>query len=139
MIDPGAAEKLEKLLKLALGTDKEGEAIAAVRAMKRIAGADFHELAARVKGLSEAEMQKIYATGVKDGKDTAAAEANTKFTDIDEPSSHVDMAQFCIDHDRRDGAADSAKEDPLSDGKWIRRCMAAAGNCRRRSGSPRRR
>jgi hypothetical protein len=102
MIDSSTAEKLEKLLKLALGTDKEGEAIAAVNAMKRIAGADFHEVAARVKGgnLSEAEMRKIYETGVKDGKDTAAAEANTKFTDIDELSSHVDMAQFCIDHDK---------------------------------------
>ena len=98
MIDSSTAEKLEKLLKLALGTDKEGEALAAVLAMKRIAGTDFHELAARVKGvkLSEAEMQRIYNAGVRDGKDAATADKG--FSDIEGPS-FFQMATYCAEHD----------------------------------------
>jgi hypothetical protein len=52
MMDSGAEEKLEKLIKL-LTSDKDGEAIAAARAIRRKldgAGADIHELAARIKG-----------------------------------------------------------------------------------------
>jgi hypothetical protein len=130
MIDSSTAEKLEKLLKLALGTDKEGEAIAAIYAMKRIAGADFHELAARVKGvkLSEAEMQKIYNAGVRDGKD--AATAGQGFGDVEGPS-YYQMAQFCAEHDdgrltsKERGFVDDmvrwcARREPTEkQGKWL--------------------
>ena len=130
MIDSSAAEKLEKLFKLALGTDKESEAIAAVRAMKRIAGADFHELAACVKGggLSEAEMQKIYSGCVRDGKDAAAADKG--FSDIEGPS-FFQMAQFCAEHDdgrltsKERGFVDDivcwcARREPSEkQGKWL--------------------
>jgi hypothetical protein len=106
MIDPGTTEKLEKLVRL-LSSDKEGEVIAAAHAIKRTlanVGSDIHELAERIKGgkLSESEMRKIYDAGydagVKDEK--SAAETNVKFADVEEPSSHVDMAKFCIEHAR---------------------------------------
>jgi hypothetical protein len=130
MIDSSTAEKLEKLLKLALGTDKEGEAIAAVLAMKRIAGADFHELAGRVKGggLSEAEMQKIYNAGVRDGKDAATADKG--FSDIEGPS-FFQMATYCAEHDdgrltsKERGFVDDmvrwcARREPSEkQGKWL--------------------
>jgi len=55
MIERGAEEILEKLLKLALGSDKEGEVIAAAHAIRRTmdgAGSDIHELAARLNAES---------------------------------------------------------------------------------------
>jgi hypothetical protein len=106
MIDVGTEEKLEKLVRM-LSSDKEGEVVAAAHAIKRTlanVGSDIHELADRIRGgkLSEADMKRIYDAGydagVKDEKSTA--EANVKFSDIDEPSSHVEMAKFCIEHDR---------------------------------------
>jgi hypothetical protein len=106
MIDVGTEEKLEKLVRL-LSSDKEGEVVAAAHAIKRTlanAGSDIHELAERIKGgkLSESQMRKIYEAGydagVKDEKSTA--ETNIKFADVDEPSSHVDMARFCAEHSR---------------------------------------
>jgi hypothetical protein len=51
-IDPGTEEKLEKLVKL-LSSDKDGEVLAAVHAIRRTlksSGADIHEFAARIKG-----------------------------------------------------------------------------------------
>jgi len=60
MIDPDAEQKIEKLLKLALSSDKEGEVLAAARAIRRTldgVGRDIHELAARVNaGPSSLEM-----------------------------------------------------------------------------------
>ena len=113
MIDSSTAEKLEKLLKLALGTDNEGEALGALLAMKRIAGTDFHELAARVKGggkLSEVEMRRIYNTGVRDGKDAATADKG--FSDIEGPS-FFQMATYCAEHD--DGRLTSKERGFIDD------------------------
>jgi hypothetical protein len=100
MIDPGTVEKLEKLIKL-LVSDKEGEVVAAAHAIRRTlsgAGADIHELAARIKGgkLSEAEMRKIYDAGVQEGKDAAAATAGFSST---EGPTYLEMATFCASHD----------------------------------------
>jgi hypothetical protein len=101
MIDPGANDKIEKLLKVALSSDKEGEVVAAARAIRRTldgAGSDIHELAARLKGgkLSKAEMQRIYDAGVQDGKDAAAASAG--FTSTEGPT-YLEMANYCDEHD----------------------------------------
>jgi hypothetical protein len=101
MIDVGTEEKLEKLVRL-LSSDKEGEVVAAARAIQRTlsnAGSDIHELAERIKGgkLSEAEMRKIYDAGVKDGKDAAAAEKG--FGDVmSESPSYLEMAKYCDAH-----------------------------------------
>ena len=101
MIDSGTVERLEKLIKL-LTSDKDGEIVAAARAIHRTlkgAGSDIHELASRLKdgGLSEAEMRKVYEAGRQAEKDAAAADV--KFTDVEEPASHVEMAKFCVEHD----------------------------------------
>jgi len=95
MIDPASVEKIEKLLKVALSSDKDGEVLAAARAITRTlsgAGSDIHELAARVKGISEADLQRIFDAGVEQGKDTAAAAAGFKST---EGPTFYEMALFC--------------------------------------------
>jgi hypothetical protein len=100
MIDPGVEQKIEKLLKVALSSDKEGEVLAAARAIRRTldnAGSDIHELAARIKGakLSEAEMKRIYDAGVQDGKDAAAIDKGF----INAGTSWLEMAEYCAAHD----------------------------------------
>jgi hypothetical protein len=99
--------KIERLLVLALGSEQDNEALAARAALKKTLvneGLDVHEFAARLRKskLSEAEMKCIYDAGydagVQEGK--SAAETNIKFADVDEPSSHVDMAKFCVEHPR---------------------------------------
>jgi hypothetical protein len=100
MIDSGTVERLEKLIKL-LTSDKDGEVVAAARAIHRTlegAGADTHELAARIKGgkLSETEMRKIYDAGVRDGKDAAATDKG--FSNVEGPS-YYEMAKHCVEHD----------------------------------------
>jgi hypothetical protein len=102
MIDVGTQEKLEKLLKLALGSDRDGEVIAATRAIQRTlsnAGSDIHELAERIRGgkLSEAEMRKIYDAGYEAGKDEGAVEKG--FGDVTAGPSWLQMAQYCAEHD----------------------------------------
>jgi hypothetical protein len=82
------ADKLGKLLKL-LSSPRDGEVVAAARAILRTlegAGADIHELAARIEGrkLSQAEMQLIYDAAYADGKNAAAADVG--FTSVDPPT-----------------------------------------------------
>ena len=86
-IEP-VAEKLSKLLKL-LSSPHDAEALGAARAILRTlegAGADIHELAARVEELklSEAEMQRNYDQAYRDGRDAAAADVD--FSSVDPPS-----------------------------------------------------
>jgi hypothetical protein len=100
MIDTGVNDRIEKLLKLALSSDKDGEVVAATRAIRRTlesAGTDIHEFAERTKGgeLSEADMKHIYDTGVQDGKDAAAAAQGFRNT---EGPSYFEMAQYCVAH-----------------------------------------
>jgi hypothetical protein len=73
-IEP-VADRLGKLLKL-LSSPRDGEVLGAARAILRTlegAGADIHELAARVEGgkLSEADMQRIYDVAFADGRRAA--------------------------------------------------------------------
>jgi hypothetical protein len=102
MIDQGAEKKLEKLVKL-LSSSNDGEALAAVHAILRTlegAGADIHELAARVGGgkLSKADMQRIYDAAYQNGKQAAERTQNTEFHNVGGPSWH-DMAVECRDRD----------------------------------------
>ena len=82
-------ERIQKLLKL-LSSDNDGEALAAVHALKRVLaqeGGDIHGLADSIGGLSEAEMQKLYDAGFQKGKETA------NFTDVEiKPPSFYEMA-----------------------------------------------
>jgi hypothetical protein len=97
-IDPGAEEKLAKLMRL-LASDKDGEVLAAVQALKRTlngSGADIHDLAARVTGggkLTNSEMQKIYDAAYEAGKNDAAV--STGFNSVDSTQSWHEMALYC--------------------------------------------
>jgi hypothetical protein len=76
-------EKVQKLIKL-LSSSNDGEALAAVHALQRILreeGSDIHELAARIEGLSQAEMKKLYDAGFREGKNAAAA-ATPDFSNV---------------------------------------------------------
>jgi hypothetical protein len=70
-------EKIQKLIRL-LSSPNDGEALAAVHALQRVLreeGTDIHELAARIEGLSQAEMQKLFDAGFQKGKSVATAAA----------------------------------------------------------------
>jgi len=71
-----------------LGSDQDGEVVAAVRALKpmlRSIGEDLHDLAARVEKptLNEAEMRKIFDAGVETGKAEAAQHGDGEFRAVD--------------------------------------------------------
>ena len=109
-MDPGATQKLEKLVRL-LSSDKDHEVLAAARAITRTLSAahsDIHELAARVKGVSEADMQRIFDAGVQEGKDAAAA-AGFKST---EGPTYYEMALFC---EERSGHLSGKEQGFISD------------------------
>jgi hypothetical protein len=143
MIDPGVEERLGKLVKL-LASDKDGEVIAAARAIARTlnnAGADFHELAARIRGekLSQAEMQKIYDAAFRDGKDAAAVDRG--FDNVDGPSWH-EMATICAERDNGrltsrerefidDMISWTARRDPSDkQGRWLHSIYVKLGRRR---------
>jgi hypothetical protein len=99
------AGKLAKYVRL-LASDKDGEVVAAARAMQRTLlgiGADFHCLADRVEHtnggqLSQAEMMKIYNAGKQEGiRIERARRPTSTFQDvtIDGFPSARDMAAFC--------------------------------------------
>jgi hypothetical protein len=95
MINGSAEEKLEKLLKLVLASDKNGEVVAAARTIRRTdgAGSDVHELAAHRRKLSETEMQRIYDAAFQDGKNAAVVDMG--FEDVE-----GEMAKYCVEHDK---------------------------------------
>jgi hypothetical protein len=83
------SEKLAMCLRL-LGSDQDGEVVAAVRALKRMlrsSGEDLHDLAARVEkpALNDAEMRKIFDAGVEAGirKAEAVQHGDGEFRAVD--------------------------------------------------------
>jgi hypothetical protein len=103
-INPELRGRVGKLLRL-LGSDKEGEMLAATAALRRTlhgAGADLHDLAESIEGtangkkFTEEDAQKIYQAGVEDGR--REAEANTGFHSVDDdgPPWHA-IAQECAE------------------------------------------
>jgi len=80
-------EKIQKLIRL-LSSPNDGEALAAVHALQRVLreeGSDIHELAARIEGLSQAEMKRLYDAGFQEGETaakTAAAAAARDFSNV---------------------------------------------------------
>src|SRR6516225_4096110 len=99
------AGKLAKYVRL-LASDKDGEVVAAARAMQRTLlgiGADFHCLADRVEHtnggqLSQAEMMKIYNAGMTEGiRIERARKPMSGFRDVtaDGFPSARDMAAYC--------------------------------------------
>ena len=77
-------EKIQKLIRL-LSSSNDGEALAAVHALQRVLqeeGTDIHELAARIEGLSQVEMKKLYDAGFQEGKNAAAAATTADFSNV---------------------------------------------------------
>ena len=77
-------EKIQKLIRL-LSSPNDSEALAAVHALQRVLreeGTDIHELAARIEGLSQVEMKKLYDAGFQEGKNAAAAATTADFSNV---------------------------------------------------------
>ena len=109
MLAPIAA-RLATFVRL-LSSDKDGEVVAAARAIKRAlknAGADIHALAERVEkpnggGLTNTEMQKLYdagyAAGLREGENKQYGAGDFHNTD-GTPAWH-EIARFCQQHNDR--------------------------------------
>jgi hypothetical protein len=107
-------EKIQKLLKL-LSSNNDGEVVAAARAIMRTLeaeGADIHELAERVEGrkLSPSEMQQIYDTAFRRGRDAAAADGGFHNT---EGPSFYEMAREVMR--KEDGRLSPKERDFVDD------------------------
>jgi hypothetical protein len=104
------ADKLGKLIRL-LGSDRDGEVVAAAQALQRTlksAGADLHTLADLVEkpnghGLSEADMKRIYSAGFEAGlrKAEDAQHGPEAFRDIGGRVTWQSMALYCQQHSDR--------------------------------------
>jgi hypothetical protein len=106
-------EKIQKLIRL-LSSPNDGEALAAVHALQRVLredGADIHELAARIEGLSQAEMKKLYDAGFQEGKNAAAA-VDADFRSVDPPSFY-EMA--CEIEHKDDGRLNAKEQEFVAD------------------------
>jgi hypothetical protein len=84
-----------------LASDRDGEVVAAARAMVRTLqgiGADIHDVADRIEhsngALSEAEMQEILDVGIKEGMRRAEQARRTTYVAPQFPSGR-DMAIYC--------------------------------------------
>ena len=105
-------EKIQKLIRL-LSSPNDGEALAAVHALQRVLreeGSDIHELAARIEGLSQAEMKKLYDAGFRKGKSTATA-ATPDFSNVG--PSFYEMA--CEIQHKGDGRLNQRETDFVND------------------------
>jgi hypothetical protein len=99
------ADKLGKLLRL-LASDRDGEVVAAAKAIKRTlasADLDIHALADGVetsadKKFSEDDAQEIYRQAFEDGRRKAEQDQPAAFHSVDEPSWH-EIACACRDDD----------------------------------------
>jgi hypothetical protein len=92
-----------------LASDRNGEVIAAVEAMKRSLakeGADFHTLADYIEKpteLSEADMKKLYDAGYNAGiRATESKELNVEsFHNVDGTPAWHEIARFCQQNNDR--------------------------------------
>jgi hypothetical protein len=102
-----------------LSSDKEGEVIAAARAIVRTlrgANLDIHALAERVGGFSEADMKKLYDAGYEQGYH-AAASSNERdgFHDIDGSLlSWHRTARWCQQHNEHLRSKERAFVDQMA-------------------------
>jgi len=95
------ADKVGKLLRTMLSTDKDGEVVAAAQALRRVvqsAGMDLHTFTRAIEkpdgAISEADLKHIYDTGFADGlrkAEQAQHADNDDFRDIDD--DHREVAQ----------------------------------------------
>jgi hypothetical protein len=90
------ASRLGKLIRL-LGSNSDGEVVAAARSLERIlktAGLDLHVLAESItsdKKFSEEDGLEIYQRGFRDGQ---AEKRGDRFKDVDD-DDWLEIAEFC--------------------------------------------
>jgi hypothetical protein len=131
------SEKIGKLIRM-LGSDRDGEVLAAVQAIRRTlhgAGHNFHVLAEAVEkangSLSEGEMRKLYEAGFEDGRRAAENSQPVAFCSVDDASDWHEMALWCQQHSGRlgpnevefvnDMASRTVWRNPTEkQGKWLR-------------------
>jgi hypothetical protein len=133
------AAKLATIIRL-LGSDKDGEVVAAARALGRTlnaVGADIHALAEQIEkpngtGLSEDDMKRLYDAGFVDGRRAAenAAHGPGDFHNTDGTPGWHETAVWCQQHSARlrekekefvdDMAARTVWREPSErQGKWL--------------------
>jgi hypothetical protein len=106
--EPILAGKLGKLLRL-LGSDRDGEVLGAVHALRRTlaqAGLDLHALVAGIEGngagrYTEADALEIYRRGVADGRAEAQSERISDFTNVDGSLDWHEVACWCGERSHR--------------------------------------
>ena len=98
-LDLPVADRLAKLIRL-LGSDRDGEVVATVGAIKRTlegAGLDLHSLAKMINGensASKGEIKRAYRDGFQDGYRTAEEEREDD-DDADDQPTWYEAAKFC--------------------------------------------
>jgi len=99
------ADRIAKLLRMALGATSDGETLSAVMALRRTlkaAGSDLHELTKAITTggeLSEADMRKLYDAGYMAGLKEGESRSVSVFHDVDE--DWHPMRDFCAQHSQR--------------------------------------
>jgi hypothetical protein len=91
-----------------LGSDRDGEVLAAVHSLRRMLKAhdeDLHDLAARIEkpGLTDDEMRKIFNAGVEAGLERAEQErrAPNYFRDVGDAERWHEIATYCLQNPKR--------------------------------------
>jgi hypothetical protein len=95
------AAKLGRFIRL-LASDRDGEVVAAARALTRTlksAGADLHQLADQItQPISKRDMQRLYDAGYEAGRAAEQKTNGSDFRDVNPlPSAHL-MARWCQQH-----------------------------------------
>jgi hypothetical protein len=142
------AGKLSGLVRL-LSSDRDGEVVAAARALGRTLkahGADFHALADRVEHangngkIGEADMRKLYDAGFAAGIATAEHrnDAGDDFRNLDGSASWETMAAHCRRHSDKLGEREQEfirsvsahlvwREPTPKQTKWLRSIFLRTG------------
>jgi hypothetical protein len=95
-LDLGRSDRLAKLIRL-LGSERDGEVLAAVSAMRRTlqtAGLDLHAIAARITDGDPDVKRDAYTRGYSEGKRDAEANAMTVYA-AGGTREWRDVAEFC--------------------------------------------
>jgi hypothetical protein len=133
-------QKLGTFIRL-LASDRDGEVVAAARAIVRTLkadGNDIHSLAERVEGasggkLTDAEMRRLYDRGYQDGVRAAENKfhCDDDFRDANATPTWHSMATWCQRHSARLGSREREFIDQMAErtvwreptekqGKWLK-------------------
>src|SRR5262245_45244359 len=147
VLAPLLTGKLGRFIRL-LGSDQDGEVVAAARALVRTlssAGADLHALADHVEKTNDTkipqeEMQRLYNAGFAEGYRVAEEHmhGNGDFRNVNGMPSWSEIARFCHHRDYRLSAREREfissvsahiewREPSEKQGKWLRSIFLRLG------------